>query len=96
MKIDFKKNNYICYCKLVQRTHPQIPPNHPHFLSSICSTWDKGYRFGFNTQERDEEIAKGHYTAEYWEYDSRLGRRWNLDPMCNEWETPYSVYYNQP
>ncbi len=52
------------------------------------------YRFGFNTQEKGEEIAKGHYTAEYWEYDSRLGRRWNLDPMQNEWETPKIVCTN--
>lgn len=51
----------------------------------------KGYRYGFNTQEIDEEIAKGHYSAAYWEYDSRLVRRWNLDPMHNEWETPNSV-----
>jgi hypothetical protein len=40
------------------------------------------YRFGFNTQERTDEIAGvgNHNTALFWEYDTRLGRRWNLDP----------------
>ena len=55
-----------------------------------------GYRYGFNTQERDEDIAKGHYTAEYWEYDSRLGRRWNLDPVDQVWMSNYSVLMNCP
>ena len=58
--------------------------------------WDKGYRYGFNTQESDEEIAKGHYTAEYWEYDSRLGRRWNLDPIVKFYLSSYSVLHNNP
>ncbi len=44
-------------------------------------TWSAGsYRYGMNGQEKDDEIAQGIYTAMYWEYDSRLGRRWNLDP----------------
>jgi len=64
--------------------------------STVCSVWDKGYRYGFNTQEKDEEIAKGHYTAEYWEYDSRLGRRWNLDPVDQVWMSNYSVLGNCP
>jgi len=41
-----------------------------------------GYRFGFNTQERTDEIAGlgNHNTALFWEYDTKLGRRWNLYP----------------
>ena len=40
------------------------------------------YRFGFNTQEKTDEISGegNHNTALFWEYDTRLGRRWNLDP----------------
>lgn len=40
-------------------------------------------RFGFNTQEKTDEIAgKGnHNTALFWEYDTRTARRWNLDPV---------------
>ncbi|MDZ4667997.1 MAG: hypothetical protein SGJ00_08945, partial [bacterium] len=35
------------------------------------------YRFGFGGQERDDEIAGigNTMTAEFWEYDARLGRR---------------------
>lgn len=46
---------------------------------SLCSVGDTSskYRYGFNGQERDDEIkgAGNSYTAEYWEYDSRTGRR---------------------
>jgi hypothetical protein len=54
------------------------------------------YRFGFNTQEKVDEIASGHYTAMYWEYDSRLGRRWNLDPKYRASESRYAVNGNNP
>ncbi len=41
------------------------------------------YRFGFNTQEKVDEIAgKGnHNTALFWEYSPRIARRWNVDPV---------------
>ncbi|MCK6610376.1 MAG: hypothetical protein L6Q78_04980, partial [Bacteroidia bacterium] len=57
-------------------------------------TWQVGeYRYGFNTQERDDEIAGfgNIMTAEYWEYDTRLGRRWNVDPVDQIFVSNYSV-----
>jgi hypothetical protein len=56
------------------------------------------YRFGFNTQEADEEIAgEGNiYTAEFWEYDARLGRRFNTDPVFKEYESVYACLGNNP
>jgi len=41
------------------------------------------YRYGFNGQERDDDISGNgnSYTAEYWEYDPRIGRRWNIEPL---------------
>ncbi|MDP2174277.1 MAG: hypothetical protein Q8K70_00055 [Bacteroidota bacterium] len=82
----------------MHRTHHQIPPKYLDFSPAVCSAWDKGYRFGFNTQEKDDEIAGvgNIYTAEYWEYDSRLGRRWNLDPVDQVWMSNYSVLGNNP
>jgi hypothetical protein len=58
----------------------------------------KKYRFGFNTQERDEDINSEHYTAEFWEYDSRSGRRWNVDPKTGKYPalSGYSVLFNSP
>jgi RHS repeat-associated protein len=54
------------------------------------------YRYGMNGQEKDDEIASGIYTAEYWEYDSRLGRRWNVDPVRKPWISPYICFSDNP
>lgn len=54
------------------------------------------YRYGMNGQEKDDEIANGVYSAEYWEYDSRLGRRWNVDPVTYAWISPYATFQNDP
>ena len=59
------------------------------------------YKFGFNGQELDNEVTGvtgSHYTAEFWEYDSRLGRRWNLDPAFAEkpWMSTYHAFSNKP
>lgn len=64
---------------------------------SACPT----QKFGFNGQEKDDEISGvsgGHTTAMYWEYDSRLGRRWNVDPLADarSWVSPYSYCQNNP
>jgi hypothetical protein len=56
------------------------------------------YRYGFNSQEQDNEIyGNGNsYTAEFWQYDSRLGRRWNVDPVVKQWESTYSCFSGNP
>lgn len=55
---------------------------------------------GFNGQERDDELAGvGNFnTALYWEYDTRLGRRWNVDPLNSKYphKSPYEAYNNNP
>ena len=57
-----------------------------------------GYRFGFNGQEKTDEISGNgnHSTAEFWEYDTRLGRRWNLDPKPDFSYSLYSCFKNNP
>ncbi|TAE01389.1 MAG: hypothetical protein EAZ97_03390 [Bacteroidetes bacterium] len=59
---------------------------------------ERKYRWGFNTQEKDEDIDEGgsHYTAEFWEYDGRIGRRWNVDPVVKPWESSYMCLGNNP
>ena len=55
------------------------------------------YRYGgSNGQEKDNEIFEGAYTAEHWEYDSRIGRRWNRDPIVKCHESPYTTFANNP
>jgi hypothetical protein len=57
-----------------------------------------GYRYGFNGQERSTEINRegNSYTAEFWEYDSRIGQRWNVDPVTKPFESSYSVFGGNP
>ncbi|TXI33820.1 MAG: hypothetical protein E6Q58_02220, partial [Niabella sp.] len=56
------------------------------------------YRYGFGGQEKSDEIkGEGNsYTAEFWEYDPRLGRRWNLDPKPTVGLSQYSTFNNNP
>ena len=54
------------------------------------------YRYGFNGQEKSDDVTAGNYTALFWEYDSRTGRRWNLDPVLKVGESPYSALSNNP
>ena len=55
-----------------------------------------GYRYGFNGQEESTEIGNHSYTAEYWQYDSRIGRRWNIDPKPNAGISSYATFSNNP
>ncbi|MGB3946927.1 MAG: hypothetical protein WBM13_03000, partial [Bacteroidia bacterium] len=66
---------------------------------------ENAYRYGANSgNEKDDEIygSGNAYSAEYWEYDPRLGRRWENDPIVKPWESSYAtfgdnpIYYNDP
>ncbi len=57
---------------------------------------NSSYRYGFNGQEKSDEIAAGLTTAMYWEYDSRTGRRWNLDPVPKIGESEYTCFGGNP
>jgi len=56
------------------------------------------YRYGFNTQEKDDEVAGdgNSYTAEFWQYDCRLSRRFNLDARPNPSLSNYACFNNNP
>ena len=60
-------------------------------------SWNsKEYRFGFNGQQKDDEIYNegNAYSAQFWEYDARLGRRWNIDPKPNPSISDYVCFAN--
>ncbi len=57
---------------------------------------NESYRYGFNGQEKSPEIFEGSTTALFWEYDSRLGRRWNRDPKPNVSISNYAMFSNNP
>ncbi len=57
------------------------------------------YRFGMNGQMKDNEFTGqdgAHTTAMFWEYDSRIGRRWNLDPKPQVNISDYACFGNNP
>jgi hypothetical protein len=56
------------------------------------------YRFGYNGQEKDNEVyGTGNLnTAEHWEYDTRTGRRWNVDPIVKDDQSSYSCFDGNP
>lgn len=57
------------------------------------------YRYGMNGHEKETEIngmAGTLLSAEYWMYDSRLARRWNVDPVEIVGFTPYHAFANNP
>jgi hypothetical protein len=56
----------------------------------------RAYDFGFNTQMESPEILPGHTTAMYWEYDGRIGRRWELDPRPVTGVSGYACLSNNP
>ena len=57
---------------------------------------DGDYRYGFNGQEKMPELDESHTTALFWEYDGRLGRRWNMDPVPVSEIGNYVVLGNNP
>ena len=64
----------------------------------IFQVGSDSYRYGFGGQEKSNEIkGEGNsYTAQFWEYDPRLVRRWNIDPKSNENQSPYVCFSNNP
>ena len=54
--------------------------------------------FHYNGQENDNEVSGpgNTTTALFWEYDTRTGRRWNLDPISRDWESSYATFLNCP
>jgi len=61
-------------------------------------TWIGGdqYRYTHNGHEREDEIFNYAQSAEFWMYDSRIGRRWEKDPVIKPWESPYAAFSNNP
>lgn len=56
----------------------------------------ENYRYSLNGQEKSDELNPNLTTAMYWEYDSRIGRRWNLDPKPIVGLSDYAVFDNNP
>lgn len=55
-----------------------------------------GYRYSINGQEKTPEIAPNTTTAEFWQYDTRISRRWNFDPRPNISISPNNTFQGNP
>ncbi len=103
LKNPFSQSRFFSWGKIVNQSN--YNKNYYPFGSPMVGRgWEAGntgdYRFGMNGQEKDDEIyGKGNSTsAEFWQYDARLGRRWNVDPLAAEapgW-SPYRAFYDNP
>lgn len=51
-----------------------------------------GYRYGFNGHEKDREITINYLSFNDYGYDTRLARRWRLDPLASK--DPRQSNYN--
>ena len=73
---------------------------YPYYTSTYKDLYllNNPYSFHFNGQEADDEIAgvDNIMSAEFWEYDTRLARRWNRDPIVYPYLSAYSVLRNCP
>jgi hypothetical protein len=73
---------------------------YPLFSSAVCSVWDKGHRFGFGGHEKDNEVSGegNHLAFGDYGYDTRLGRRWNIEPYIKKYpsHSSYLVFANNP
>ena len=109
LNIDFTTYSTICgfsvdfedsHTALINWTNPSPSTSYFCFCTYTKQpeTGKADYRYGFNGQERSDEVyGKGNLnTALFWEYDTRLGRRWNLDPIIKEYESPYATFANNP
>ncbi len=65
---------------------------------SYTQSGSSNYRYGFNGQLKSDEVkgTSNSYTAEFWEYDPRSGRRWNLDPKPGISLSNYACFANSP
>ena len=69
---------------------------YPYGMTEPGSSYSAEYRYGFQGQEKTFELGEDHITALYWEYDARLGRRWNVDPVIHPDEGSYLCFHNNP
>ncbi|MCA6437934.1 MAG: hypothetical protein IM592_15735, partial [Bacteroidetes bacterium] len=60
---------------MLQKNHT-ISPYHAFGMEMPGRKWTaSNYRYSHNGHEKEEEIFSGAQSAEFWMYDSRIGRR---------------------
>jgi RHS repeat-associated protein len=75
--------------------------NYPFGMIQPERTWESDkYRYGFNSFEKDDEVkgVGNHISFGDYGYDTRLGRRWQIDPASLEYPniSHYAFAANSP
>ena len=65
-------------------------------FGAISNTYGGSPIVAFNGQRKSTEIGADAQTAQFWEYNGDVGRRWNLDPRPPLGQSYYSVFLNSP
>ena len=68
------------------------------YQQSSLRSANGGYRYFFNGQEADNEVLGEGALTEFggFGYDTRIARRWNLDPIFLDGYSPYVVFLDNP
>ncbi len=83
----------------MHRPHLQIPIKQSHFVPAvpiaIGSVWDKGYRYGFNSMEKDNEINVNGGSCDFGAriYDGRMGRWLTIDVFASMYVPSASRFF---
>ncbi|MCA6438162.1 MAG: hypothetical protein IM600_10810 [Bacteroidetes bacterium] len=81
---------------MLQKNHTTLP-YHAFGMEMPGRKWQaSNYRYSHNGHEKEEEIFSGAQSAEFWMYDSRIGRRWEIDPVVKPYESPYMAFSGNP
>ena len=91
MLMEERKGQFLADSVKITNNSAQTPVN--------CLSSGEFYRYGHNGKEKDDDmygVEGTSYTAEYWQYDSRLARMWNVDWFVKPWRSPCDVCYNNP
>jgi RHS repeat-associated protein len=66
----------------------------------LAKRMNEAYTYGFNGMIRSDEVSGSgnSYSADFREYDSRLGRWWSLDPLMAKYphQSAYAAFNNNP
>jgi hypothetical protein len=54
------------------------------------------YRYTHDGHEKENELFTGAQSSEHWMYDSRIAKRWGLDPIVKPFESSYATFGNNP
>lgn len=96
MKVISSQNSIFLNLKLATITHSKIS----YFRASICNVNGKRDRYGFGGHEQDDEVkgSGNHLSFGDYGYDTRLGRRWNIEPLIEKYPSisSYMVFADNP